>query len=332
MSEWRNGDNSRREIASRPPDLVIGEVAARHHGCVGDAQLHAIGQSQRQIQYRVRVGRLVRLLPGVYSVGGAPPGRLGRLSAAALWAGPESFVSHRSAAALWGLLPFTATVHLSSPRRLSRQPWITVHRRTLAGDEVTERDGIPVTGLCRTLLDLAAGEGPAVLARALREAEYLRLADRYPLAELIERHPGERGTAIAAKVLGERRPTGHTESELEDAFLDFLADRDIEPPVLNAPITLGLRRIRVDCLWPDQRVVIELDGRRAHMTEDRFESDRRRDMALLGAGYAPGRVTSRRLRDEADELEADLRRLLDRRPRHASPRSRRSLPEAREEI
>lgn len=311
---------------------MIGEVASCHHGCIGDAQLHAIGQSPRQIQYRVRIGRLVRLLPGVYSVGGAPPDRLGRLSAAVLWAGPESFVSHRSAAALWGLLPFTATVHLSTPRRLSRQPGITVHRRTLAGNEVASRDGIPVTGLCRTLLDLAAGEGPAVLARALREAEYLRLTDRYPLAELVDRHRGERGTAIVTKALGERRPAGHTESDLEDAFLEFLADRGIEPPVLNAWITLGLRRIRVDCLWPAQRVVIELDGRRAHMTGDRFESDRRRDMALLGAGYAPGRVTGKRLNDEADELEADLRRLLDRRPQHVSPRRQRSLPGSREEI
>ena len=243
--------------------------------------------------------------------------------AVAFWGGPGAFISHRSAAALRRILPARDTIHVTCRRRRSPRPGIVVHQRRLPADEVTTVDGIPVTTVARTLLDVAASEGRAALLRALREAEYLRLADATPLPTLISRYPRARGTAIARAVLDERRVTGHTESELEDRFLEFLDDRRIEAPRTNAWIELNSNRFRVDSLWEHERVIVELDGRQAHEGEDPFETDRRRDLALMSVGYVVVRVTWRRLRDDPDQLARELHALLDaRRSTHAAPAAR----------
>lgn len=279
---------------------------------VEQQQLLAIGLDRAQIDYRLRIGRLHRVLPRVYAVGVRLLGREGRLMAAVLWAGPASVISHRPAAGLWGALPPGSGIHLTSPRRLRSRPGLTVHHRVLSADEVTTREGIPVTTVARTLLDIAASEGRSALVRALRQAEYLRLTDAVPLAALIARYPGSRGTAVAAAVLAEQRPAGHTESELEDRFVEFLEARGIALPQLNADVRAGGRWFRVDCLWPDAGVVVELDGRAAHSGE-RLEADAERDMLLASVGLVVSRVGWKRLHGDPDRLEADLRAVLARR-------------------
>ena len=233
--------------------------------------------------------------------------------AVALWGGPGAVISHRSAAAIWGMLRSRSATHVTCWRRRNPRRGITVHQRRLPADEVTTHDGIPVTTVARTLLDIAATEGRDALIRALRQAEHLRLTDHTSLPALIARYPRGRGTAVAAGVLAERRPAGHTESELEDRFLEFLRARGIELPQTNAWLEVNGDRFRVDCLWQRERVVVELDGRQTHDADDAFESDRSRDLALMGIGFAVARVTWRRLHDDPDGLARDLRSLLTRR-------------------
>ena len=71
-----------------------------------------------------------------------------------LAAGPGAVLSHRSAAALWGLRKGSA-IEVTSERHC-RRPGITAYRNAFRSDEVTVRDGIPTTTVARTLLDLAA--------------------------------------------------------------------------------------------------------------------------------------------------------------------------------
>jgi very-short-patch-repair endonuclease len=66
----------------------------------------------------------------------------------------------------------------------------------------------------------------------------------------------------------------------------------------------------VDCLWPDQRLIVELDGRATHVTARAFESDRARDAALTAAGYRVIRVTWRRLHGGQQRLAAQLATML----------------------
>lgn len=301
-------------------------MAARadaQHRVVGRGQLLDLGLSERNIAYRLSIGRLHEVLPGVYAVGAKTLTTEGRLMAVALWAGPGAFISHRSAAALRTMLPARGAIHVTCRRRRDPRPGIIVHHRTLPADEVTTLDDIPVTTTARTLLDIAATEGRASLLRALRRAEFLRLADATPLPTLISRYPRGRGTAVARRVLEDRRVAGHTESELEDRFLEFLDARAIEAPRTNVWIEVDDQRFRVDCLWERERVIVELDGRQAHDGDDAFESDRRRDLALMSTGYVVVRITWRRLRDDPDGLARELRALLAaRRPTGAAPASR----------
>jgi hypothetical protein len=175
----------------------------------------------------------------------------------------------------------------------------------LPADEVTEVQDIPVTTVARTLFDLAAANSRH-FDRALREAEYRQLWDGAGLTELLCRYAGQRGTATVRAALGE--PAGILRSDLEQDFLPFLRRFRLPLPETNASIELGSGRwIEVDCLWRKQRVIVELDGRHAHSTRSRFDSDRERDRTLAVLGWRVVRVTAKHL-DNA--LAADLRTLL----------------------
>ena len=64
--------------------------------------------------------------------------------------------------------------------------------------------------------------------------------------------------------------------------------------------------------WPDQRLVVELDGHDSHRTRAAFERDRERDTTLQLAGYRVLRITHRRVESEPAEVLAAVRSLLDR--------------------
>jgi Protein of unknown function (DUF559) len=200
-------------------------------------------------------------------------------------------------------------VHVSVPNRNSWQPeGIRVHRpRHLEPADRTRRYGIPVTSPSRTLLDLAAVVSPIQLRRAFEEAERLELLDREALVRMCDRMRGRRGVARLRGLLGEGPlPLSEVRSRLEARFLAFCRDRGLPIPATNVP----LGEFEVDFLWPEQRVVVELDGWRSHGLRSAFEDDRRRDVRIQLLGHRVVRVTNQRLDRDPGELEAELRRLL----------------------
>lgn len=266
-------------------------------------QLLARDISRHQISRLVRAGHLHPRHRGVYAVGHTVVSQRGLWMAAVLAVGEGAALSHQSAAALWGLGPVRSLITVTAPKE-RRRPRLKVHVHRLQPDEVTVRDGIPVTTAARTLLDLAAVVPQDQLERALREAEVQGLADRTPLPVLLERHRGRMGTRALLAVMPRARD-GRTKSELEEAFLRFLDARGLPRPLLNRHVA-GKER---DCVYPDRGIVIELDGWWSH-GKARFDADRGRDRRLLVAGLATVRVTFEHLETEADELDADLRALL----------------------
>ena len=96
---------------------------------------------------------------------------------------------------------------------------------------MTVHRGIPVTTVPRTLLDLAAVLTPRQLARAVNQAEILRLGDTLSLDALLQRHPRRPGTRALRAIVADTRIT---RSELEQRFLEFLADHDLPQPETNA--------------------------------------------------------------------------------------------------
>jgi very-short-patch-repair endonuclease len=171
--------------------------------------------------------------------------------------------------------------------------------------------GIPVTGLSRTLLDLASILSRERLEQAMNEAEVLGLTDRVSVHALLERYPRRPGTVTLRAILNDsQRARGVTRRELERRFAAALASTNLPRPHRNAQVAVAGRFFEVDCLWRQQRVIVELDGRFVHGTWRASERDRERDRLLIVDGWRPVRVTWRQLRDDAPAVMADLRRLL----------------------
>jgi very-short-patch-repair endonuclease len=294
----------------RPDESGLADIAARQEGVVERSQLGELGFGRNAIRIRVRSGRLHPLFQHTFAVGHRAIKIGGWWWAAVLSCGPGAALSHQSAAARWGMRR-SERIEVTVPND-RRRDGICIHRSVLPFDEVTEHDGIPITTVPRTILDLAAILPRHRLEAVINEAEHMQLRDDLSLADLVERYPGRRGTSTLRAVLedhmlGERR----TRSELEERFLALLASADLPLPQTNQAITLGARTFIVDCLWREARVIVELDGRKTHLTRSRFESDRERDELLSAAGLKVIRVTWRRIDLTPGELIRSLRRLLD---------------------
>ena len=232
--------------------------------------------------------------------------------AAVLAFGPTAVLSHRSAAALWGLRPTARSrIEVTVPNWRRARQAVQVHVASLLPDEATVEKGIPVTTVTRTLLDLASLLDRRQVERAINEAEVRRLADPLSLEDLIARHRRRAGTRVlkhilASGALGE----GVTRSELEERFLELVDRAGLPRPELNASVEVAGRWIECDCLWRQRRVVVELDGHAYHRTRAAYERDRVRDRSLQAAGWRVVRVTWRHLHEGRLELVADLQALL----------------------
>jgi very-short-patch-repair endonuclease len=216
--------------------------------------------------------------------------------AAVLAFGPGAVLSHTSAAAHWGILrgpreldagfapdPASVAVHVTVPGQARSRPGIRVHRsHTLLPSEVTRRAGIPVTTPSRTLTDLRRLLPQPQFDAALRQAEYLGLP--------IHRHLGP----------------DRTRSELEARFLRLCRRHRLPQPEVNEAVGPYV----VDFLWPDRRLIVELDGYRAHGGRSAFEADRARDAELKLLGYGVVRFTWRQLGSRPSEVARTVHRLL----------------------
>jgi hypothetical protein len=293
-------------------DAPLVALAEKQHGVVGRSQLRDLGIEESGVDSRVRRRALLPVHRGVYAVGHRRLTREGRWMAAVLAAGRGAALSHRSAGQLWGILPRTAArPEVTRPGHFRRRSEILTHRSLLPADEVEELNGIPVTATSRTLLDLGAVLATRQLEQALNQAEVLRLTSRVSLPELLDRYPSRRGTAALRRLLDEgREGAGVTRRELEARFAAFVEAHDLPRPRRNAPLAVRGRFFEVDCLWRDQRLIVELDGRAVHGTRSAFEADRERDRLLIVDGWRVMRVTWAQLRDDPAAIAADLRHLL----------------------
>jgi very-short-patch-repair endonuclease len=299
-----------RESRSRGVDAAIALLAERQRGVVARFQLLAIELSADEIRERVESERLHPLHRGVYAVGHRAVTREGELLAAVLAGGPRAVLSHESAAELWELrLAEGRLIDVTAPTG-GKRPGIRFHRCALDPSEITKHKGIPVTTPERSIIDIASRLGVARLERVIRQAEYDHLTSPASLTSCLTAHEGARGSKRLREALGLSSETrGITRSKLERRFLALLRKHGLPKPQLNVPIRLPDRWIEADCVWPAQRLIVELDGHRAHGGRHAFESDRARDRALQAVGWDVVRLTWRQVQAE-NALAADLRALL----------------------
>lgn len=205
--------------------------------------------------------------------------------AAVLAYGPEGLLSHREAAALLDLRASSRSsidITVSRTSGLRRRCGIDVHRtRTLVPEDRTVVDGIPVTSVARTLVDLATVLDAKQVQRAYERAEKLRILDARALARAVDRNAKRRGIAAIRALLGyDPSLSAEAVSELEQACLDLIREAKLPSPQVNVLVEGHL----VDLYWPTARLVVELDGYKFHSDRAAFERDRRKVTALHVAG------------------------------------------------
>jgi hypothetical protein len=289
---------------------ALAELAAKQHGVVSTGQLGELGYGKNSVAKAASVGRLHRIHRGVYVVGHRRLTWEGRCMATVLAAYP-SVASHRSAGWLWGLLQSRPdTMHVTCRKSRHAERTFVTHAADLTRVDLTRRDGIPVTSLPRTILDLAADSPQRTVARYIRRADDDKVFDLRAMEELLERSRGHRGRAkvLAALETYEDSPA-FTRSDLERRFLEVVTAAGLPAPSMN----YATEGFELDAYWADHRFAVELDVYSTHGSRLSFEEDRERDDALLHAGIETTRVTGKRLEREPATVAESLRAHLARR-------------------
>src|SRR5262249_4946885 len=158
----------------------------------------------------------------------------GRCMAAVLAAWP-SVASHWSAAWLWGLLQSRpGTLHVTCPKpRHSKRPFV-MHTADLPGADRAIRDGIPVTSLSRTILDIAVESHAKTVQRFVRRADDAGDFDLRAMHDLLDRTSGHRGHAKVLAALDIYEDVvPFTRSGLERRFFEMVREAGLPEPAMN---------------------------------------------------------------------------------------------------
>jgi hypothetical protein len=285
---------------------VIRAKARRQHGLITRAQLLALGLSAKAIMHRL--GRnLFPVHRGVYAVGRPVETPLQRAAAARLACGPGAALSHEWALWLWG---FVAAVprgpcHVTA-RGDQRPPGVVTHhpRRALTRNDIRTHRGIRVTSPARTLLDCAPRLPAKRLYRIAADARRSGHLHMNSLIQTLMRFPHQKGRArLLGLVDGLQNPT---RSDLEDVFLDFCRRYELPTPLVNSRVAGH----EVDMLFPESKLIVELDGWEFHRDRHVFESDRDREVDTAVAGFLTVHITWARLMRAPAREAARLAKLV----------------------
>lgn len=257
------------------------ESANAHWGLLHYDDLLREGLTRGAIEARTEMSRLTRLYHHVYTPGHSVLRDEGRWLAA-LWTFDDKSVAlaHWTAAAYhgWRRPAPAERLHVVTTRHLKSRDDIAVHRAGRMHRDDWLQDGLfRVTSIARTWVDLAD---------VMTWSEYRGMADarrRLPIVDIRKaqkRHPFRPGAPLVRRLL--EADDAHTKSEFERRFLEFsAANRLLRPSGLNAWVAGH----KADCVYEEQKLVIELDGRAYHQRRGQMRADRQRDTDYQLAGY-----------------------------------------------
>jgi very-short-patch-repair endonuclease len=270
-------------------DAAVAGLAGAQRTIVGHAQLLELGCSRRTIAHWVNRGRLhVRFL-GVYSVvdGDLPP--LALEQAALIACGEHAFLSHRSAAFVWGMRkapPVNPEVSVVGRYRRSSQG-ILVHRiGSIDRREVKRHEGLWLGTPARAVLEVAA-VAPDELVDVVEEGLANRRINTRQLEAVLARNRPCPGAARLAALLGDENAMTITRSDAEKAFLKLIHDSGLPRP--DANVKLG--PYVPDFIWHRERLIVEIDSPTFHAGPRSFQNDRNKDLFYRDAHFDVLRFT-----------------------------------------
>lgn len=266
----------------------IAEVAARQFGLITRAQALAEGLTERIIDHKLASGAWLRVYRGVYLIAGTPASFEQRVLAACLRVGGDVAASHETAGVLWGLIerrqPLVEVTVPAGRHPVSDR--FAVHRSRCGVERVERTDGIPVTSVARTLLDLCSRLGRSELEDALDEALRRNLVTVRELESRIRQPGGRRRRGDLASLLAEQGSAKPRGSVREKHVLAMLRRAGLPEPVRQYEVRRGGRVIaRPDLAYPDQKIAIEYDSRQEHSSRRAYERDKARTFELQLAGW-----------------------------------------------
>lgn len=288
-------------------------IAEHQLGLVTRHQLLAAGVQPDTADEAVRTGRLVRTERNVYRVPGAPDAPDVRLLAKILALGEGALLSHATAAWRWGLADPPVRHHATVPRgRRRRCTDLVVHESSdLHLASAGTVDGLPVTGVGRTILDCAADEATDVQLLVDEARRRLGISRTLlPATLLAHARPGRAGVdRLRAVVSLDELPA----SDFERLFVRWMTTERVTGWRLHHRIVVPrFGPVELDLAWPRLRVAVELEGadhRDRRLVHDR---DTARQNALAAAGWIVLRITYRRWLQEPTQVLAEIAALLGR--------------------
>lgn len=241
-------------------------------------------------------GELIRVHAGVYAVGYVRVEPVARAMAAVLACGEGAVLSHDSAAALWGLRRWPDTPEVTTPNHV-RRPHVTTHRsRTLQRTDRRVQLQIPTVSAGRAIFDIASRLSDKQLTRATQDARHEGRLKPTDLHRLLRRCP-----RLQQLVDPTQNPT---KSDFEDDLKRWLTRHGLPIPIINTKVNGH----EVDALYPEQKVILELDSWPYHKDYPQWRSDRDRD----GENLAFGGFRTLRIPEQLTDTKAtQLRAILD---------------------
>lgn len=263
------------------------------------------------IDWAVRCGELVSVLPGVYARPSDADSLLVRARAVRL-ADPSCIITGHSAAALHGWLDAQEwpAIEVSS-RRLTARDWLRVERRVIPRRLTAVVQQVRVTSRALTAVDLIPECGSLIVDEALRRR--VRLAD---LRDALAATPHRPGNRLRREMLN--RSTSQPWSAAERQAHRALGAAGVSGWIANHPIIASPHDPPVaiaDIAFVELRLDIEVDGAEHHDNSEAFARDRARDEQLARLGWQVVRFPARRVMSDPEGFAAAVAAIVQARTR-----------------
>jgi hypothetical protein len=293
-------------------DVLAAAFASKHRGLLTGDEVRRIGITRHAVEHRLATGRWERIARDLFRIAGTPHSWEQDLLAALLAGPPGTTVSFLGAGGLWKVTEPCRRPSVTVPRSKSgRIPFATVHRADLDPLDVTLHQGLRVTRVPRTLLDLATILRPRALERAVDTAMSDRGVTPRQVEAAIERAGrGRKGIAALRTAMAAWTDPIKPGSAAEARLIRQLSAWGLPDPARQHVVrgSDGVPFARLDLAWPARLVGVEYDGVKSHNPRH-IERDESRHSAIEALGWRVAhadrfdlRAGDRRLRDQLGAL------------------------------
>ena len=301
-------------------DRIVNQLAFSQRGAFAGWQLdqHRVASALRT--RRLASGAWQRAAPGVYVLPSAPPSFEQQLWVAHLAVGPHSCVGFEAAAQLQSIPDVvrdrvTLIVPHSGYHRIAG---VTVHQISdVLPEHLVLIDGLNVTSVARTIVDLAAKVSPERLRRIVEDSKFAGLTSYVEVGECLmsvarRGKPGVRKLKRVLVLLNGGKATSN--SHLERDLLAALRLGALPIPIAQFPVP-GRQFVKgcVDYAYPDAKLVLEADGRPWHTRIQDIARDHERDGDAAEQGWLTLRLLYEHIKGDPEGTARRVRAVLEQR-------------------